>query len=630
MRINRHFLPTIVVLLSLWFCFGAAEFPIFRMPEFDRSVTDEETFEAEIPEVMVPPVSQRLYGAEEQRRLPITSVVIGGVVPYPARDITQEKLQRLVDEKFRQEQSIELDVNGFTERDLLDIGAYLRQILARGGIRGGVDREDIVRLILNINKWEQQHGWITIEQLDRIAVAVTEYYRERGFILATAFIPEQEVSDGVIRLSVLEGRLGSVTVSNNDVFDAETIRAAFRGELGEAVTEDRIESALRRINELPGVRVRGSFSPGQNVGETSLNLGVLDETSWNSSVLMDNHGSETTGELRIFATTEWLNVRGKGHRILVGALRSEGPDSSLYGLIEYEMPITKDGRGRLKASISTNQFSVGASQTIPEIVGETDNFSIVGTYQFLLSRTLNLKVQASYTYKDVLFDVGNVSSLSTDQQIGVYSIAANYTQLWDSQQLLLSGRFAVEQGNIFGGQAQQQSTDFTKTLVNLNVLKRFSFPNWLTKNRSSINFVVKSNAQYAEQFLSSVEQFSLGGPTAVRAFTVSDVSVDSGIYAGLEVYFDLPFDPMSRFNLPLDPLKPFIFFDYAYGVARRSGGDNKDAYIKGYGLGVRISWPGKAVANLVFAKPRSAYFDDNFIEAEGESRIFFDFLYTVH
>ena len=90
-------------------------------------------------------------------------------------------------------------------------------------------------------------------------------------------MPEQEVTDGIIKLNVLEGRLGDVTVSNNNIFSESVISAAFSDEMGEAVTEERIESALRRINDLPGVRVRGSFSPGQNVGETSLNLGVLDE-----------------------------------------------------------------------------------------------------------------------------------------------------------------------------------------------------------------------------------------------------------------------------------------------------------------------------------------------------------------
>jgi hemolysin activation/secretion protein len=615
---------TAFVCFGVWWCLAAAEFPAFRMSEFDQA---QEEFEVEVPDsVEVPRVSQRIYGEEEQTRLPVEGVIIEGVVPYPELGITQESIQDLISRRFEEEQAIELDDNSFTARDLQDIGRFLRDIIDRGGY----DEEDLEALVNMVRTQEVKRGWITIEQLDAIALSVTEFYRERGLILATAFVPEQEVTDGIIKLNVLEGRLGDVTVSNNNIFSESVISAAFSDEMGEAVTEERIESALRRINDLPGVRVRGSFSPGQNVGETSLNLGVLDEKAWNSSVIMDNHGAEATGEVRLFATTEWLNIREKGHRLLIGALRSEGPDSTLYGLVEYELPVTKDRKGKLKATVSRNEFSVGESATLPEIVGETDNAGFVGSYQFIRSRTLNIGAQAAYTYKDVLFDVDGIQQLSTDQQIESFSLSAEYTQLWDERQFLLSGRLGIEQGHVVNGEVQDQSTDFTKTLIALNFLQRFSVYNWLTKGESFFNFVVKVNSQYSPKFLSSVEQFSLGGPNAVRAFSVSDISVDSGAYLGAELFFDLPIDPIARFNIPLEPIKPFVFFDYAYGVSRRpGGGDDLDAQIKGYGLGLRATMPGRFNLNMIFAKPRSATYDNDFSTAEGESRVFLDLLYQV-
>jgi len=614
----------LLVLIGVWWCFAAAEFPPFRMTEFDQA---REEFKVDVPaSVDVPPVAQRIYGVEEQTRLPVEGVVIEGVVPYPELGITQEAVQALIDRRFEEERAIELDDNSFTKRDLQDIGRFLRNVIDRGGY----DEEDLENLVNMVRTQEVKRGWITIEQLDAIALSVTEFYREQGLILATAFVPEQEVTDGIIRLNVLEGRLGEVTVSNNKVFSEAVISAAFSDEMGEAVTEERVESALRRINDLPGVRVRGSFSPGQNVGETRLNLGVLDEKTWNSNVLVDNHGADATGEVRLFATTEWLNIREKGHRLLIGALRSEGPDSTLYGLAEYELPVTKDGKGKVKATVSRNEFSVGATAALPEITGETDNTGLVGTYQFIRSRTLNLSAQAAYTYKDVVFDVAGIQQLSTDQQIESFALSTEYTRLWDERQFLLSGRVGVEQGHVIKGEIQDQSTDFTKTTVALNLLQRFSVYNWLTKNESFFNFVVKVNSQYSPKFLSSVEQFSLGGPNAVRAFSVSDVSVDSGAYLGAELFFDLPIDPIARFNLPLEPIKPFIFFDYAYGVSRRAGGgQDLDAQIKGYGLGLRASMTGRANLNLIFAKPHSTSFDNNFSQAEGESRVYVDFLYQV-
>ncbi|MFT7688767.1 MAG: hemolysin activation/secretion protein [Candidatus Azotimanducaceae bacterium] len=648
MIINNHLrvIKPILLLLVLFLCAAAADFPDvkpgqfdpfsdepFRMDEFDRAKKDTSGSDKDPdPFERLPKVAEREYTRDEKEvRLPIEKIIIEGVIPHPELEITQELIQQEINSRLIEEIGRDRDINGFTSRDLEDIGGYIRGILDRGGIRGGVDREDIVKLLLRVQEWEEQETWITLEQLDSMALMVTEYYRERGFILATAFIPEQEVTNGEIRMNVLEGRLGEVIVSNHQIFDPKVISAAFNNEIGKPVTEERVESALRRINDLPGVQVRGSFSPGDNVGETRLNLGVLAEKTRNSNVLLDNHGSDATGVTRLFATTEWLNFLNKGHRLQVGVLRSEGPDSSIYGLVEYEMPVLNDGRGKFKVSASTNVFSVAASQTIPEIIGETNNYSLASSYQFVRSRTFNLSSQASYTYKDVLFSVGGISSLSTDQQIGVFSLGSNFTQLWDKQLLLLSGRVAVEQGQVYSGEVQDQSTNFTKTLVTMNLLKRFSLENWLTKKTSSYNLVFKANAQYAEKFLSSVEQFSLGGPTAVRAFGVSDVSVDSGVYAGIELFFDLPVDILGKLNLPLDPIKPFLFYDYAYGVARRpGGGDDKDGSIKGYGLGLRLNWSGRGSANLIFATPKSAYFEDDFSEAQGKSRVYFDVNYKIH
>ncbi|MEX2326804.1 MAG: ShlB/FhaC/HecB family hemolysin secretion/activation protein, partial [Pseudomonadales bacterium] len=479
-----------------------------------------------------------------------------------------------------------MDDNGFSERELEDIGRFLREMLDRGVW----DQEDLDQLVEITRRSEFQRGWITIEQLDAIALDVTEYYRENGFILATAFIPAQEVTDNVIRFNVLEGRLGNVTVSNNEVYSPETISAVFAKDIGAAVTEERIESALRRINDLPGIRVRGSFSPGEEVGETSLNLGVLQEQAWSSSVVFDNHGAEATGVHRLFASAEWLNVADKGHRLTVGALRSEGPDSSIYGLVDYTMPITRDKRGEVRFGISSNEFEVSGLESLPNVTGETNNFGLTGSYQFVRSRTFNLSAEAGYTQKDVLFDVEGAPLLSRDERLEVVNATVDYNQLWDEQQLLLSARLGIDQGHIMSGALRGQSSDFTKVLFGANLLKRFSLDNWLTKNESFFNFVVRLNGQYAEHALSSVEQFSLGGPSGVRAFSVSDVSVDSAAYAGFELFFDAPVDLVSKFELPLEPIKPFVFFDYAYGVARTIGAPvNRDAILKAYGIGFRLN-----------------------------------------
>ena len=51
--------------------------------------------------------------------------------------------------------------------------------------------------------------------------------------------------------------------------------------------------------------------------------------------------------------------------------------------------------------------------------------------------------------------------------------------------------------------------------------------------------------------------------------------------------------------------------------------------VKGFGLGFRAVWPGKVTANFVFAKPKSTHYQDDFLEAEGESRVYLDVTYQL-
>src|SRR5690606_38333014 len=45
---------------------------------------------------------------------------------------------------------------------------------------------------------------LTLGELQQAAARITSYYRERGYFLSRAYLPEQDVSGGVITIAVLE------------------------------------------------------------------------------------------------------------------------------------------------------------------------------------------------------------------------------------------------------------------------------------------------------------------------------------------------------------------------------------------------------------------------------------------
>jgi len=51
---------------------------------------------------------------------------------------------------------------------------------------------------------------VGILELREAAALITRFYAQRGFPLATAYLPTQEIKDGVVEIVILEGRYGKV------------------------------------------------------------------------------------------------------------------------------------------------------------------------------------------------------------------------------------------------------------------------------------------------------------------------------------------------------------------------------------------------------------------------------------
>ena len=107
----------------------------------------------------------------------------------------------------------------------LDVDEGERIQVARFELRGYTDREELgisreeLEALLAQKQSERPDGF-TVGHLQEVAVEVTRYYRSKGLILAQAFVPVQTVSDGVVEIEVMEGRLGEVLTEGTEFLPA--------------------------------------------------------------------------------------------------------------------------------------------------------------------------------------------------------------------------------------------------------------------------------------------------------------------------------------------------------------------------------------------------------------------------
>ena len=105
----------------------------------------------------------------------------------------------------------------------------------------GIETRSARRLITAL-----QRAGMTIGQIQEVAAAVTERYRGAGFILAQAFVPAQEVDDGVVTIEVFEGNLGAVIFQGNEVYRDAVLALAEREPL--LVADDREVAELLPVS----------------------------------------------------------------------------------------------------------------------------------------------------------------------------------------------------------------------------------------------------------------------------------------------------------------------------------------------------------------------------------------------
>ena len=191
----------------------------------------------------VPPVRERNPNPEAGPRIWVREFKVQGIVERPDYGINQKDIEAYVENlrrlAMREQELLEF---GYSLEDLAAIADLMVQIDAANNMEQ-VTEPDVQRLIWLVRDLKEKRG-LTLGQIDAIAEQLTIYYRKRGFFLTKVYIPAQEVRDGVVGLTVLEGKLGKVSVSGNQRYKSKLIAEAFDNLLYHPVNESDIEQKL--------------------------------------------------------------------------------------------------------------------------------------------------------------------------------------------------------------------------------------------------------------------------------------------------------------------------------------------------------------------------------------------------
>ncbi|MFC4313212.1 ShlB/FhaC/HecB family hemolysin secretion/activation protein [Steroidobacter flavus] len=460
----------------------------------------------------------------------------------------------------------------------------------------------------------------SIGQLQEIANSVATLYREHGYILTQAWLPRQDVVDGTVTIQVLEGQLSDIVVEGNSQYSTRTLERPFAALIGAPVERDSLEAALLTLRNYPGVTAFGVLGAGRESGSSQLTVRVQSEDRFVLDAALDNYGSQFAGEYRgqlIFTVNDPL---GRADRLQLIGLYAIDPDDTgnthgLYGGLDYEIPLFSP-RDSLRFMHLTNAYNVGAdaaSVTSTDTEGETRVDEIGYRHDFPRTRLGSASVGLAFNVKSsefrappaVLYE-DKLTTVRLDAQWnridtrfrGSNSIAFSYTRGFKDLLDSLDDYRANTAGSAsrFGA-----SGEFDKLSLRVQRLQR------VTQNAS---LMFRMDGQYSSDPLVSLEQFSLGGPDSVRAYSVSEELAEKGGVATLELALNAPgfanrpaFDGYSWGQV----LQLSLFADYAYGEFNepRIGSLQESVELSGVGIGVQFSAPGNFFLRADVATPLS-------------------------
>ncbi|HLL58706.1 MAG TPA: POTRA domain-containing protein, partial [Allosphingosinicella sp.] len=140
---------------------------------------------------------------------------------------------------------------------------------------------------------------LTLSELRNAASRISAHYNSRGYFLAQAYLPAQDIKDGAVTIAVVEGRYGKIDVRNRANLSSRLTAEVLSGlESGNPVANAPLERRLLLLSDIPGVRVKSTLAPGERVGTSDLIVDVAPGRRVSGSVEADNAGNRYTGAYR--------------------------------------------------------------------------------------------------------------------------------------------------------------------------------------------------------------------------------------------------------------------------------------------------------------------------------------------
>lgn len=434
---------------------------------------------------------------------------------------------------------------------------------------------------------EEHKGRFTIHRLNRLTQELTQYYRDKGLLLARTYIPEQNIKNKTVKIAYVDGTIDEITTTTiettktvHELYNHNTLIRPFKRLALSPSYQPELESAMLQLAAYPGLKAETRFTAGDSQGTTKINIKVNKERKFDAYGNFDNFGSEYTGNYRLKLGSDINNLSGNADKLTLGLMATLDPTNSYYADLAYKLPFSAyfnpEGNWSwlnpafkhgftFDTGIQQNTYSIGAELEKLNIRGEATTFFyrlqkpfiLNSQRSFISSLKLDIK-RAKSKQKSTTLTEDKLTTLTLSNQFSFTDYLfnrANTSINLDLQQGFENTLGSMSNDEVTSREGNLGTTgraDFFKAKLELSRIQEVD----------SYQILAKMSYQHTNDLLIPLEQEALGGPFAVRGYTSSDYSADKAFKTTVEIVGK---SYAEKLTLPIDQLTAALFADYAIG-----------------------------------------------------------------
>ncbi len=436
---------------------------------------------------------------------------------------------------------------------------------------------------------------ISNELRDQIVAAIAKFAREHDRLIVKVFTPNQDISNGTLRLGVVVGRYNELQFKGNKWFSNKLLQEKLGIKPGDEVVLTTLEQAVNWANTNPFRQIKVLVNDLANQpGKADLIIGVEERIPLRFTASFDDSGNDILGNRRYTGSVQFGNLWGRDHQGSYQFSTTDHQSVFKSHSMDYRVPLPWRHFLQFNAGYLEVKPRFGAGGAFTQ-----NGKNIVSSVRYSVpvrggDNPIEFAAGLDFKQGNNNLAYGGATLISNTTDTFQFTSSFSMVKRDSKGAWLFGGGIDASPGNVnhrntdAAFSASRYNTKATYLTGTLSVQRLLNLaPDWSLFSRA----VVKG----ATSNVPGSEQLSIGGSSTVRGFDERIYTADQGFVFSNDLQLPaiksgIPFMPKARGKVET---RFVAFYDAAQVFYRhRDINDVTFTPLASTGIGIRMGIPG--------------------------------------